>query len=138
RVLQQVQADASGAFTATLATPDDLGGGHTLRAVAGDASASVRYVITPSVALVEPQVVAPGGDITITIKGVGWTETANIYTLLLDNGNIGYGGGFNSQGDVRFVQMEPGREVVHYSGLCPSTDQGAVVSPGGPMTPDAN
>lgn len=138
RVLQQVQADASGAFTATLATPDDLGGGHTLRAVAGDASASVRYVITPSVALVEPQVVAPGGDITITIKGVGWTETANIYTLLLDNGYIGYGCGFNSQGDVTIHLKAPGREGVHFIGLYPSIYQGEVVSPGGPTTPDAN
>src|SRR5690606_9032513 len=81
-----VDTDADGAFTYALETPDDLGGGHTLRAVSGDAQASAVYVITPSVALIEPQVVEPGGDITITLKGVGWTQTANIYTVLIDNG----------------------------------------------------
>lgn len=138
RSLATVQAGADGAFTTTLETPDDLGGGHTLRAVAGGASASVRYTVTPSAFLVEPQVVEPGGDITITIKGVGWTETANIYTLLLDNGYVGYGCGFNSQGDVTIFLKAPGREGVHFIGLYPSIYQGEVVSPGGPTTPDAN
>ena len=138
RSLATVQADDAGAFALTLDTPDDLGGGHTLRAVAGGAEASVRYVITPSAFLVEPQVVEPGGDITITIKGVGWTETANIYTLLLDNGYVGYGCGFNSQGDVTIHLKAPGREGVHFIGLYPSIYQGEVTAPGGPTTPDAN
>src|SRR5690606_37806896 len=37
RVLESVEADASGAFSTKFETPDDLGGGHTLRAVAGAA-----------------------------------------------------------------------------------------------------
>ena len=138
RQLQQVQADASGAFTLALATPDDLGGAHTLRAVAGDAQASVSYVITPSVVTLEPKVVEPGGDITITLKGVGWTQTANIYALLIDNGYVGYGCGFNSQGDVTIFLKAPGREGTHFIGIYPSIYQGEVTSPGGPTTPDAN
>ncbi|HET8984363.1 MAG TPA: hypothetical protein VFN03_01265, partial [Trueperaceae bacterium] len=98
RTLAETTANAEGSFALTIDTPDDLGGAHTLKAVSGDVSEDVQYVITPSVAMIEPQVVAPGGDITIVIKGVGWTETANIYTVLMDNGYLGYGCGFNSQG----------------------------------------
>ena len=138
RTLAEVRSDSEGAFSLTVPTPDDLGGGHTLKAVAGDVVESLEYVITPSVALVTPQVVEPGGDISITIKGVGWTETANIYTLLMDNGYLGYGCGFNSQGDVTINLKAPGRIGTHYITLYPSIYQGELTSPGGPTTPDAN
>jgi len=136
--LASVDADANGDFTFTFDTPDDLGGGHTIRAVSGDVEATVVYVITPSVALIEPQVVEPGGDITITLKGVGWTQTANIYTVLIDNGYVGYGCGFNSQGDVTMLLMAPGRVGLYFITIYPTAYQGEVVSPGGPTTPDAN
>jgi len=138
RTLAEVTANTDGNFAITLDTPDDLGGAHTLRAVSGAVSEEVKYVITPSVAMVEPQVVEPGGDITIVIKGVGWTETANIYTVLMDNGYLGYGCGFNSQGDVTIFLKAPGREGMHYISIFPSIYQGEVTSPGGPTTPDAN
>jgi len=138
RALASVAADASGAFTATFPTPDDLGGAHRLSAVAGAVRAALSYTITPSVSAVSPRVVSPGGDITITLKGVGWTATANIYTVLLDNGYIGYGCGFNSQGDVTIHLKAPGQQGTHYIGIYPSIYQGGVRSPGGPTTPDAN
>ena len=138
RVLSEVTTNADGVFALTFATPDDLGGGHTLRAVSGDAAAALEYTITPSVASVSPQVVEPGGDITVTLKGVGWTQTANIYALLLDNGYVGYGCGFNSQGDVTIHLKAPGRVGTHFISIYPSIYQGEVVSPGGPTTPDAN
>ncbi|MBX3143320.1 MAG: hypothetical protein KF813_06175 [Trueperaceae bacterium] len=138
RVLAEVTTDPDGTFSLTLETPDDLGGAHGLSAVAGDASETLRYVITPSVSLIAPQVVEPGGDITIVIKGVGWTETANIYTVLMDNGYLGYGCGFNSQGDVTIHLKAPGRIGMHYISIYPSIYQGEVTAPGGPSTPDAN
>jgi len=138
RPLAGVRTDTDGSFSHTLETPDDLGGAHTLRAVAGDVVQSLEYIITPSVAMIEPQVVEPGGDITITLKGVGWTQTANIYTVLMDNGYLGYGCGFNSQGDVTMHLRAPGREGLHFITIYPSIYQGEVTSPGGPSTPDAN
>lgn len=138
RVLAEVTTEQDGTFSLTLETPDDLGGGHGLSAVSGDVSETLRYTITPSVSLIAPQVVEPGGDITIVIKGVGWTETANIYTVLMDNGYLGYGCGFNSQGDVTIHLKAPGRIGMHYIGIYPSIYQGEVTSPGGPTTPDAN
>lgn len=124
RVLDTVRSDGSGDIQLTLATPDDLGGDHRLTAAAGDRTANVVYTITPSVTEVTPPVVAPGGDVTVTLKGVGWTATANIYTLLLDNGYVGYGCGFNSQGDVTIHLKAPGREGMHVVGLFPSIYQG--------------
>lgn len=132
RPLQTVSTDASGNFSLTFPTPDDLGGEHRLVASAGDASAELVYSITPSVLEISPQVVAPGGDITVTLKGVGWTETANIYTLLLDNGYIGYGCGFNSQGDVTIHLKAPGQPGMHYISLYPSIYEGELSGPGAP------
>lgn len=58
--------------------------------------------------------------------------------MLLDNGYIGYGCGFNSQGDVTIHLKAPGAEGTHYLGIFPSICQCSVVSPGGPTMPDAN
>jgi hypothetical protein len=136
--LGTVQTDMDGAFATTLATPDDLGGDHTFHARTAEAEASFVYTITPSVRLATPAVVEPGGDVTVVLKGVGWTETANIYTVLLNNGYLGYGCGFNSQGDVTIHLKAPGQEGVHFLSFYPSIYQGEVAGPGAPATPDAN
>lgn len=134
--LGSVTTDAAGAFTFELATPDDLGGEHDLvaRAREGDASATFTYTITPSVSFQPEGPVAPGGEIVITLKGVGWTETANIYTLLLDNGYIGYGCGFNSQGDVTIHLRAPGQPGWHFVSLYPAIYQGELTGPGAPAS----
>jgi len=136
--LATVEAGADGRFALDLPTPDDLGGEHVLRARADGAEATFAYTITPSVALASPAVVEPGGEVVVVIKGVGWSETANIYTVLLDNGYLGYGCGFNSQGDVTIHLRAPGREGVHFLSFYPSIYQGEVTGPGAPATPDAN
>jgi hypothetical protein len=136
--LGTVRTQADGTFTTTLATPDDLGGEHTLYARADAGEATFVYTITPSVRLATPAVVEPGGDVTVVLKGVGWTETANIYTLLLNNGYLGYGCGFNSQGDVTIHLKAPGQEGVHFLSFYPSIYQGEVTGPGAPASSDAN
>lgn len=138
RDLGEVATDMDGDFALVVGTPDDLGGDHVIRARGDGVEATLTYTITPSVRLESPAVVEPGGDIVIVIKGVGWTETANIYTVLLDNGYLGYGCGFNSQGDVTIFLRAPGREGVHYLSFYPSIYQGEVAGPGAPATPDAN
>lgn len=131
--LGTVTTDADGAFTYSLTTPDSLGGPHRFIATAPDATtAEFVYTITPSVSFWPEGPVAPGGDITVTIKGVGWTETANIYTLLLDNGYIGYGCGFNSQGDVTVRLKAPGQSGMHFISLYPAIYQGEITGPGAP------
>ncbi len=128
--------DAEGVFTFETETPDDLGGEHEFIARAGEGpdavSASFTYTITPSVSFSPEGPVAPGEEIVITIKGVGWTETANIYTLLMDNGFLGYGCGFNSQGDVTIHLRAPGQSGWHFISLYPAIYQGELSGPGAP------
>jgi len=130
--LGTVTADSQGAFQYSFATPDDLGGSHTITATSGGVSADLAYTITPSIAAAPTVPVEPGGDITFTIKGVGWTETANIYTVLLDNGYIGYGCGFNSKGTVTINLKAPARSGTHFISLYPAIYQGDLAGPGAP------
>lgn len=131
--LATIAADENGAFAYRLATPDDLGGPHRVIArTAAGVEASMAYTIVPSVAEIEPRSVAPGAEFTIRIKGVGWTETANTYTIVLDNGDIGYGCGFNSQGDVTMHLRAPGQPGVHFIDLYPTIYTGQINGPGSP------
>lgn len=133
RPLGTVTTNADGAFDYELDTPDSLGGPHRFIVTAPDGTAAeLVYTITPSVSFSPEGPVAPGGDITVTIKGVGWTETANIYTLLLDNGYIGYGCGFNSQGTVTVHLKAPGQSGTHFISLYPAIYQGELTGPGAP------
>ncbi len=138
RELATVRSAADGTFALVLATPDDLGGNHVLRARSDELEAAFVYTITPSVRWVSPAVVTPGGDLEVVIKGVGWSETANTYTVLLNNGYLGYGCGFNSQGDVTIHLKAPGQEGIHFLSFYPSIYQGEVTGPGAPATRDAN
>jgi len=139
RDFASVTAAADGTFTYRFDTPDDLGGVHHVVATAGDARASVDYTIEPSVAEVSPRTVAPGGDITIRLKGIGWSETANIVTVLMDNATFGYACGFNSQGDVTIHIKAPGPAGTHYIGIFPSIYKGELKGPGAPVsTANAN
>ena len=133
--LARAVTDAAGAFAAHVRTPDDLGGPHRIVARAsGDAQpeAAASYTITPSVAEIAPAVVAPGGTITLHVKGVGYTETGNTYTMLVDNAFFGYGCGFNSQGDVTIHVRAPGRVGWHFVDLFPTIYRGQIQGPGAP------
>jgi hypothetical protein len=116
---------ADGSFQFQLPMPDDLGGTHRLDAVVGDtALASTTLTITPSAYPIEPAAGPPGTDFTIHLKGVGWTETANIYTLVYDNGYLGYACGFNSQGDVQIHLAAAGPPGWHFIDLYPAIYKG--------------
>ena len=62
------------------------------------------------------------------LKGVGWTQTANIYTLVYDNAYVGYACGFNSQGDITVYLPATGEPGWHYIDLYPGIYQGTDVS----------
>ena len=132
RPLASATADASGAFAVRVRAPEDLGGSHRLIARAGDVQATAPYSIVPSVEEIAPRVVHPGETFTLHLHGVGWTETANTYTTVLDNGFIGYECGFNSGGDVIVRVRAPGRVGVHYVDLYPTIYRGQVLGPGAP------
>ena len=65
-----------------------------------------------------------GTTFTVHLKGVGWSETANIYAVNYDNGYIGYACGFNSQGDVVVHLRATGAPGWHFIDLYPAIYKG--------------
>jgi hypothetical protein len=123
--LESVRVDRDGTFRYDMAVPDDLGGPHRIEASAsGSAVAQAKFTITPSAAAISPASGPVGTEITIHLKGVGWTETANIYTLNYDNGYLGYACGFNTQGDVVIYLPAAGTPGWHFIDLYPGIYKG--------------
>ena len=123
-------AGTDGTFALPLQALDDLGGGHEIDAqVDGKTVAKTDFTITPSALALTPAAatgdgVAPGTMLTVHLKGVGWTETANIYTLVYDNAYLGYACGFNSQGDVTIEIPAAGGPGWHFIDLYPAIYKG--------------
>ena len=120
-----VPVSDDGTIELAWAIPDDLGGPHRLIVETdGAPMAETSVTITPS--LVSSEVVqGPFGEMAqIVLKGVGWTETANIYTLVYDNVFLGYSCGFNSQGDVTINMPLTGAPGWHFVDLYPGIYKG--------------
>jgi hypothetical protein len=129
--LGSVTAGADGSFVLPISTPDDLGGDHRIEAVAGDTVlAGTNLIISPSALPLSVSRGPAGTDIVVHLKGVGWTETSNIYTLDYDNAWLGYACGFNSQGDVQIHLPAAGDPGWHYIDLYPAIYKGQESSTG--------
>ena len=123
--LESVVAAEDGSFRFSAPVPGDVGGEHRIEAVVdGEMVASTEFLITPAATSISPASGPWGTDITINLTGVGWTETANIYTLVYDNGYLGYACGFNSQGDVEVTLKATGGPGWHYIDLYPAIYKG--------------
>jgi hypothetical protein len=133
RALATVTTDASGAFHATAPTPDDVGGDHHIvaREVGGTTEATTTYNLVPSVVGYTAHA-KPGAPIAIHLKGGGWGETGNIYTVVIDNAYFGYACGFNSQGDIAIAIYAPGTVGWHFIDLYPAIYNGKITGPGAP------
>jgi len=114
-----------GTFQFSFPAPDDLGGAHRIEAqIEGKVVAETEFILTPSAFGIEPTSGPAGTMATIHLKGVGWTETANIYTVVYDNGYLGYSCGFNSQGDVTIYLPMTGGPGWHFIDLYPAIYKG--------------
>jgi hypothetical protein len=60
---------------------------------------------------------------------VGWSETANIYTVVYDNATSGYACAFNSQGDVEIFMQATGEPGWHFIDLYPAIYKGKETRP---------
>ncbi|MBE3597594.1 MAG: hypothetical protein IMX02_01890 [Limnochordaceae bacterium] len=123
-LLAEVTADGQGRIRWQGETPDDLGGPHRITARAGEVVAWTEYTIKPSLVAFEPTEVAPGQQLRLQLKGIGWTETENIVTVTHDNAYIGYACGFNSQGDVTILMPADTRPGWHVIELYPAIYKG--------------
>jgi hypothetical protein len=124
RVVAKAKADAKGDLKFTLDTPDDLGGAHTFWVEDGATKKTGKLWIQPTAFPLSVDHGPAGTPFTIHLKGVGWTETANIYTIDYDNSYIGYACGFNSQGDVVIHLHATGQPGWHYIDLYPAIYKG--------------
>jgi hypothetical protein len=125
RVIDSVQSGPDGGVSLVISTPDDLGGLHALLLRAGDQElARTYYVIETSIVSISPASGPVGTTVTIHLKGVGWTEYDNIYTVNYDNAYMGYACGFNSQGDVVINFTASGSPGVHLIDLYPGLYDG--------------
>jgi hypothetical protein len=117
-------ADSSGRVEFHFAVPDDLGGAHALSVENGAANQMGSLWIKPTALPLDVRHGPPGTPFTVHLKGVGWTETGNIYTIVYDNSYIGYVCAFNSQGDVEIPLLATGDPGWHFIDLYPAIYRG--------------
>jgi hypothetical protein len=112
-------AAADGSLQSSFTVPDGLGGWHMVRVVQGDqVRAQVAYYIERSVVGM-PRVVKEGHMFQVHLKGVGWTQLDNTVAVTYDNGYVGYGCGFNSNGDVVLNLVATGGPGTHLIDIYP-------------------
>jgi hypothetical protein len=143
-----VTSDASGVVATQVAVPDHLGGFHAIQIKKGDlAQAQQSFFVKQSIFInkdsdgksvlgvakafasraPEPRNASgiptlkfkAGEEITITMKGVGWTQLDNTMAMTYDNNYIGYGCGFNSNGYMVIHLRATGAPGTHIIDLHP-------------------
>jgi len=118
--LTDVTTDADGAFELAFAYPDTLGGLHdvTARPAGGAPDAALartQMQVRPVAFELESQQVRYGDTLRLHLKGIGWSQTENIFGISIDNSYIGYACGFSTNGDVQVpieVSWQPGWHFV--------------------------
>lgn len=121
----KTKTDPSGAFAWAFSVPDDLGGEHTITAKIGDAVAAKTklYILANAFPLTVDR--GPSGtQTTVHLKGVGWTETEQIYHVVYDNAFTGYACAFQSAGDLTIFLTVAGDPGWHFIDMYPGIYQG--------------
>ena len=117
--LGSTKASDNGSINTTFRVPDGLGGWHLVRVLQGDATAAqIPYFVKRSVIRV-PRTVKAGQPFQVHLKGVGWTQLDNTVAVTYDNSYVGYGCGFNSQGDVVLDLVATGGPGTHLIDIYP-------------------
>ncbi|HEY8731570.1 MAG TPA: hypothetical protein VIN69_06280 [Candidatus Limnocylindria bacterium] len=128
--LGKARTDANGAFAWTFAVPDDLGGDHVIAAKVGDAVvAKTNLYILASAFPLSVDRGAAGTRTTLHLKGVGWTETEQIYHAVVDNAFAGYACAFQSAGDLTIFLTMSGVPGWHFIDMYPGIYQGSETRP---------
>ena len=113
---------SDGTLHTTITVPAGLGGWHVVQLVQNaHLVAQAPFYVEESVVGqgVSPLVMKEGQAFTIHLKGVGWTQLDNTVGVDYDNSYIGYGCGFNSNGDVLLHLYATGGPGTHLIDLYP-------------------
>jgi hypothetical protein len=130
RVVAVADADASGHAEFRFQAPDDLGGVHNVWVdVGGGKEKKGAFWITPTALPLDVARGPVGTTFRVHIKGGGWSETANIYTVAYDNATSGYACSFNSQGDIEIIMQATGEPGWHFIDLYPAIYKGKETRP---------
>src|SRR5262245_43637356 len=129
REIAQAQADGSGRVAFSFKTPDELGGVHNLWVETGTGKRQGAFWIAPSAFALDVARGPAGTTFRVHLKGVGWSETANIYTVVYDNAISGYACAFNSQGDIEIIMQATGEPGWHFIDLYPAIYKGKETRP---------
>ena len=120
--LGNTTASASGAVTAPITIPDGLGGWHVVQLLqGGKVMAQVPYYVKRSIygKGVSSLVLHEGQHFTVHLKGLGWTQLDNTIAVDYDNSYVGYGCGFNSNGDTVMNLVATGGPGTHLIDMYP-------------------
>jgi hypothetical protein len=113
---------ADGLVQGVVHVPDGLGGWHVVQLIqGGKVLAQVPYYVEESIVGqgVSSLVVKENQPFSVHLKGVGWTQLDNTVAVDYDNSYVGYGCGFNSNGDVVFNLHATGGPGTHLIDLYP-------------------
>ena len=102
--------------------PDGLGGWHVVQVIQGGAiKAQVPFYVKRSFVGkgVSALVLKEGQQFTVHLKGLGWTQLDNTIAVAYDNSYVGYGCGFNSNGDVVMNIVATGGPGTHLIDMYP-------------------
>ncbi len=105
-----------------ITVPDGLGGWHVVQlSERGKVVAQVPFYVKESLVGrgVSSVVVKQGQPFTVHLKGVGWTQLDNTVAVDYDNSYVGYGCGFNSNGDVVLRLHATGAPGTHIIDIYP-------------------
>ena len=128
--LGKVRTDASGSFSTPFTFPDDLGGTHAIAVKLNDneVAKTTAYILANAFPLNIER--GPSGTkTTLHLKGVGWTETEQIYHVVVDNAFTGYACAFQSSGDLTIFLTMSGAPGWHYIDMYPGIYQGSETRP---------
>jgi hypothetical protein len=107
-------AAADGTLKTPVTVPDGLGGWHVVQLLQdGKVVAQTPFYVKRSLAGVPKLVVKEGQTFAIHLKGLGWTQLDNTIAVDYDNSYVGYGCGFNSNGDVLIYLTATGGPGTH-------------------------
>ena len=125
RAIAEAVADGAGRVQFQFAAPDDLGGAHAIWVDKNGARTEGAFWIAPTAFPLDVARGPAGTTFRIHLKGVGWSETANIYTVVYDNATSGYACAFNSQGDIEIIMQATGAPGWHFIDLYPAIYKGS-------------
>jgi hypothetical protein len=115
-------AAADGTLKTAVKIPDGLGGWHVIQVSQGGVvKTQVPFFVKRSFDAkpVSSLVLKEGQPFTVHLKGLGWTQLDNTIAVDYDNSYVGYGCGFNSNGDVVMNMVATGGPGTHLIDMYP-------------------